>query len=107
MIEFASQMINGLAIGNVYALLALGYVLVFGVARLVNFAQGSIFMVGAYLGWTGVAVWNLPLSVALVIAVVFTSILGLLMDALALRPLQKAPMIAPLLSTLALSVVID
>jgi len=61
MLEFVSQLINGLAIGNVYALLALGYTLVFGVARLINFAQGSVFMFGAYVAWTAVALWNLPL----------------------------------------------
>src|SRR5690606_583954 len=98
MIEFISQIINGLAIGNVYALLALGYTLVFGVARLINFAQGSIFMVGAYVGWTGVTVWNLPLWLALLVAVVSSTLLGLAMDAIALRPLRNAPMIAPLLS---------
>lgn len=107
MVEFASQVLNGLAIGNVYALLALGFSLVFGVARLINFAQGSLFMVGAYLGWTGVVLWDLPLSVSLVIAVLLTTLLGLVMDAVALRPLQRAPAIAPLLSTLALSVMID
>lgn len=107
MLEFISQMINGLAIGNVYALLALGYTLVFGVARLINFAQGSIFMVGAYMAWTGVTVWGLPLWLAFVLAVAFSIVLGLLMDALALRPLQKGPMIAPLLSTLALSIILD
>lgn len=107
MLEFISQLVNGLAIGNVYALLALGFSLVFGVARLVNFAQGSLFMVGAYLGWTCVTVLGWPLPLAFVAAVIATAALGLLLDAAALRPLQRGPMIAPLLSTLAVSVVLD
>lgn len=107
MLEFASQIINGLAIGNVYALLALGFTLVFGVARLINFAQGSLFMIGAYLSWTAVAIWNMPLWLAFIIAVAATTALGLLIDALALRPLSRAAMIAPLLSTLAVSVMLD
>lgn len=107
MLEFVSQLINGLAIGNVYALLALGYTLVFGVARLINFAQGSVFMFGAYIAWTAVALWNLPLGLAFALAVLCSTLLGLLMDAVALRPLQKGPQIAPLLSTLALSIILD
>lgn len=107
MVEFISQIINGLAIGNVYALLALGYTLVVGVARMINFAQGSIFMVGAYIGWSGVTLWNLPLWLAFTVAVAFSALLGVVMDAVALRPLMRGPMIAPMLSTLALSVIID
>jgi branched-chain amino acid transport system permease protein len=107
MTEFGSQILNGLAIGSVYALLALGFSLVFGVANLINFAQGSLFMMGAYLGWTAATIWQLPLPLAALVAILLTSLLGLVIDWLALRPLQGGPAITPLLSTLAVSVVLD
>lgn len=107
MTEFGSQILNGLAIGSVYALLALGFCLVFGVANLINFAQGSLFMMGAYLGWTATTIWQLPLPLAALVAILLTSLLRLVIDRLALRPLQGGPAITPLLSTLAVSVVID
>ncbi|MBE3584270.1 MAG: ABC transporter permease [Limnochordaceae bacterium] len=105
--EFIGQISNGLAIGSVYALLALGFSLIFGVANLINFAQGSLFMVGAYIGWTATTLWRLPLPVAALVAIAGTTALGLLIDAVALRPLRGGPAIAPLLSTLAVSVVLD
>lgn len=107
MLELASQLINGLAIGNAYALLALGFSLVFGVARLINFAQGSLFVVGAYLTWTGAVSLGVPLPAAAAVATLLTAALGLVIDWGALRPVQQGPLIAPLLTTLAISVVMD
>lgn len=103
---FFSQVLNGLAIGNVYSLLALGFSLVFGVANLINFAQGSLFMVGAYLSWMGIS-HGMSLAVAVAFSVVISMLLGIVIDAVALRPLEGGPSIAPLLSTLAVSVVMD
>lgn len=107
MVEFASQIINGLAVGNIYALLALGFSLVFGVANLINFAQGSLFMLGAYFAWTGAVALGLPLAVAVALAVALTAAVGILIDWAALRPVQQGPLIAPLLTTLAVSVIVD
>src|SRR5690606_24430556 len=66
---FASQILNGLAIGQVYALIALGFSLVFGVSNLINFAQGALFMVGAFLAFTGVTAFGLPLPAAATLSV--------------------------------------
>ncbi|MGB3070747.1 MAG: ABC transporter permease [Ottowia sp.] len=104
---FISQIVNGLAIGQVYALIALGFSLVFGVANLINFAQGALFMLGAFIAFTGVTVLHLPLAAAAVLSVVAVTLLGMLLERLALRPLENAPYIAPVLSTLAISLIID
>jgi branched-chain amino acid transport system permease protein len=106
LIEFLSQVLNGLVIGNVYALVAIGFSLIFGVANLINFAQGSLLMVGAFLAYGGV-VLGVPLPVAIVGAVAGGTALGMGIERLALRPLQRAPAIAPLLSTLAVTFIID
>ena len=107
MVDFLSQIINGLAIGNVYALLAIGFALVFGVANLINFAQGSLFMLGGYFTFTGATIIGLPLPVAAIFGVALTTLVGIAMDRFCLRPIQRGPRIAPLLATLALAVIID
>ncbi|KAF1045549.1 ABC transporter permease [Xylophilus sp.] len=104
---FASQIVNGLAIGQVYALIALGFSLVFGVSNLINFAQGALFMLGAFIAFTGVTVLHLPLTAAAALSVAAVTLLGMLLERLALRPLENAPYIAPVLSTLAISLIID
>lgn len=104
---FLSQILNGVAIGQVYALIALGFSLVFGVSNLINFAQGALFMLGAFFAFSGVVSFGLPLPVAATLSVALVTLLGMLLERIALRPLQDAAYIAPLLSTLALSMIID
>ncbi|GGF58592.1 ABC transporter permease [Azorhizobium oxalatiphilum] len=104
---FLSQILNGLAIGQVYALIALGFSLVFGVANIINFAQGALFMLGAFIAYSAIAWFGLPLIPAAIVSVVIVAILGLLLERIALRPLMGAPYIAPFLSTLAISTIID
>lgn len=106
MIEFLSQLLNGFVLGNIYALIAIGFSLIFGVANLINFAQGSLLMLGAFLAFTGVQA-GLPLWVAMPVSVAITYGLGVLVERVALRPLENAPWIAPLLSTLAITFVLD
>lgn len=107
MIElFLSQLLNGLVIGSVYALIALGFSLVFGVANLINFAQGALLMLGAFFAFTLIQ-WGVPIVAAGILSVVATAAVGMLVERLALRPLRNAPAIAPLLSTLAIAVIAD
>jgi branched-chain amino acid transport system permease protein len=101
------HLVNGLALGNIYALIAIGFALIFGVANLINFAHGSVFTWGAYIGWTLIAVVGLPWFVALPLAALGCGLIGVAIERLALRPLAGGPPIAPLLSTVALSVVLD
>jgi branched-chain amino acid transport system permease protein len=86
-----SNLANGLAVGSVYAILALGFTLVFGVAGLINFAQGSLLMAGAFLTWTGTQVLDLPLLAAAGASVVLVAVLGLTIDVVARRPREPSP----------------
>lgn len=108
MIElFFSQILNGLAIGQVYALIALGFSLVFGVSNLINFAQGALFMLGAFFAFSGVTLLGLPLWVAAIGSIALVTLLGMVLEGVALRPLENGPYIAPVLSTLAIALIVD
>jgi branched-chain amino acid transport system permease protein len=99
--------INGLIIGNIYALLAVGLALIFGVSRLINFAHGSVYLVGAYAGFVATTMLGLPLPVTFVAVIVVGALLGLLIERFGLRPLQGYAHIAPLLATIGISFVLD
>lgn len=101
------QTINGLTVGNVYALIAVGIALIFGVGNLINFAQGSIFMVGAYVGWALITRYQVPLIGAFVGVAVVCAGIGMLMERFALRPLQNSARIAPLLATIGIAFALD
>ena len=87
--------------------LAVGLALIYGVSHLINFAHGSIYMVGAYVGWLCVTYLGMPLPPTLLVVVVGCGLLGMLIERLALRPLQSSPRIAPLLSTIGVGLVLD
>jgi branched-chain amino acid transport system permease protein len=99
--------INGLIVGNLYALVAVGLALIFGVSRLINFAQGSIYLVGAYIGWVAVVELRTPLPVTIVLVAALAGMVGLIVERFGLRPLQNSARIAPLLATIGISFVLD
>ena len=99
--------INGLIVGNIYALVAVGLALIFGVSRLINFAQGSIYLVGAYIGWVAVVALHTPLPLTIVLVVATSALVGLIIERFGLRPLQASVRIAPLLATIGISFVLD
>jgi branched-chain amino acid transport system permease protein len=99
--------INGLIVGNIYALIAVGLALIFGVSRLINFAHGSVYVVGAYVGWVAVSHLQTPLPVTMALVAVISAIVGLLIERFGLRPLQNSVRIAPLLATIGISFVLD
>ena len=101
------QTINGLVLGNIYALLAAGLALIFGVAGLVNFAHGSVYVVGSYAGWIAVALLGWPLWAALVGATAVGALLGLVLERFAVRPFQKSADVAALLATIGAGMMID
>nr|WP_249781801.1 MULTISPECIES: ABC transporter permease [unclassified Bradyrhizobium] len=94
-------------VGNVYALVAVGLALIFGVSRLINFAQGSIYLVGAYIGWIAVVQLHTPLPLTIIVVAVAAAIVGLIIERFGLRPLQNSVRIAPLLATIGISFVLD
>ncbi len=104
--NFLAQILNGIAIGQIYALIALGFALVFGVANLINFAQGSLFLLGSYLSWTLMAA-GVPLYAAAILSVLATALLSMVIEQWILRPLTGAAPMAMLLATLALAVIAD
>jgi branched-chain amino acid transport system permease protein len=105
--SFLDYTINGLVIGNIYALLAVGLALIFGVANLINFAHGSVYTIGAYVGWAAITFLHTPLPVTMAIVAVVCALLGVVIERVALRPLQGKARIAPLIATIGLSFVLD
>jgi branched-chain amino acid transport system permease protein len=99
--------INGLVVGNIYALLAVGLALIFGVSHLINFAHGSVYTVGAYVGLVSITYLNTPLPLTVLIVVVSCALLGMVIERIGLRPLQGRARIAPLLATIGISLVLD
>ena len=111
---FIQQIINGLTLGSVYALIALGYTMVYGILELINFAHGEIYMLGAYLGiiilgfFTAVGLTSYSLPVALMLTfmltVFFCASYGYTMEKLAYKPLRQAPKLSPLISAIGVSI---
>jgi branched-chain amino acid transport system permease protein len=115
---FLQQVVNGLTIGVIYALIALGYTIVYGIAKLINFAHGEVFMVGAYFGLLtytllpNVALGPFHLTLLIILPVFLSamfgcSLLGAVMERFAYRPLRHAPRLAPLITAIGLSFVLQ
>ncbi len=103
---FIPQLINGLTQGSIYALIAIGFVIIFGTMNLVTFAHGEVYMAGAFAGYFALTVWQLPWFIALVLGMIVGWILGFLMEKVAFRPLRTAGHMPPLLITIGLSIMI-
>ena len=94
---------DALSLGSLYALIAIGYTMVYGVLRLINFAHGEIFMIAMYIVFYGIAMFSLPWYVTFLITILFTAGLGTLAERLAYRPLRNAPRISSLVSAIGVS----
>jgi branched-chain amino acid transport system permease protein len=112
--QFAQQLVNGVVIGALYGLIALGYTMVYGIIQLINFAHGEIFMIGAFGGlamWRYILPDGTPAPIALVVvllAAVATSVsVSLLVERVAYRPLRNAPRLAPLITAIGVSLVLQ
>jgi branched-chain amino acid transport system permease protein len=102
-----AQLINGLQLGAVYALIALGYTMVYGVLRLINFAHGDIFMFGAFTAYYLIAKWNVPIYLVFPITMAVTALLGFLIEKIAYRPLRAAPKISLLITAVGVSLFME
>jgi len=98
-----TQIFNGLQSGSVYALVALGYSMVYGIIMLLNFAHGDIIMVGAYLAWIMMSILGMPPAIGIVAAVVGCTLLGVLIEKAAYSPLRKAPRLSLLITAIGVS----
>lgn len=100
---FLSNFINGLSLGSIYAIIALGYTMVYGIAKMLNFAHGDVIMVGAYVSFVSITSLGIPPLLALVIAMAVCTILGIVIERLAYRPLRASASLAVLITAIGLS----
>ncbi len=101
---FFQQLINGLVLGGIYALIAVGYTMVYGIIQLINFAHGEIFMLGAYMAFTLMMFFPIPLWVAIIVSMLFCAGIGMLMDFVAYKPLRSAPRLSALITAIGVSI---
>ena len=101
---FLQQLVNGVALGSVYALIALGYTMVYGIITLINFAHGEIFMVGAFIGLLLVSYFKVNVFVAIIGAMIFCMIMGVLIELVAYRALRKSSRLSALISAIGVSI---
>lgn len=104
---FFQHLANGISLGSLYALIAIGYTLVYGILRLINFAHGDVFMMATYFSFYGIAIFALPWYVSFLIAIILTAVLGYLLEAGAYRPLRDAPSISLLISAIGASYLLE
>ncbi|MDD2213931.1 MAG: branched-chain amino acid ABC transporter permease [Oscillospiraceae bacterium] len=107
MTYFITQFINGLQIGAIYALIALGYTMVYGIIKLINFAHGDLMMVGAYIAFFALSNWGLPIYLAAAVSMVGTAILGVVIDRIAYKPLRDASRLSALITAIAVSLLLQ
>ena len=101
--EFLSYLISGISLGSIYAIIALGYTMVYGIAKMLNFAHGDIIMIGGYVSFCAMFYLGLPNIVAVLMAVVVCTVLGIVIERLAYKPLRSAPSLAVLITAIGVS----
>ena len=100
---FISNLINGISLGSIYAIIALGYTMVYGISKMLNFAHGDVIMVGAYVSYICTTSAGIPPILSVVIAMAVCTVLGILIEGLAYRPLRKATSLAVLITAIGVS----
>ncbi|NLJ58679.1 MAG: branched-chain amino acid ABC transporter permease [Tissierellia bacterium] len=100
---FMQQLANGISLGSLYALLAIGYTMVYGILRLINFAHGDIFMMAAYFMTFSIVTFKLPWYIAIIVVIIATVALGVLLEKVAYRPLRDAPRMSIMISAIGAS----
>ena len=101
--EFLSYLISGISLGSVYAIIALGYTMVYGIAKMLNFAHGDVIMVGGYISFCAISYLGLPGWLALILAMAVCTVLGIVIEGLAYKPLRSAPSLAVLITAIGVS----
>ena len=104
---FLQQIVFGLTLGCLYGLLAIGYTMVYGVLRLINFAHGDLLMVSAYIAFFGIVMFHLPWPLVFVLAILLTGLLGIMMDRGAYKPLRRSPRISALITAIGVSFLLE
>lgn len=105
--QFLQQIVNGISLGSIYALIALGYTMVYGIIKLINFAHGDIYMIGAYIGYFCMTSFGLGVLPSLLIAMTVCILLGITIERIAYKPLRNATRIAVLITAIGVSLFIE
>ena len=101
--RFLSFLISGLSLGSIYAIIALGYTMVYGIAKMLNFAHGDVIMVGSYICFFAMMRYGLPPVVGVILAVIVCTVLGIVIERLAYKPLRQAASLAVLITAIGVS----
>ena len=101
--KFLAYLISGISLGSVYAIIALGYTMVYGIAKMLNFAHGDVIMIGGYISFIAANYLGLPTVVSVIVAMAVCTVLGVLIEGLAYRPLRSAPSLAVLITAIGVS----
>ena len=105
--QFLQQMVNGLSLGSIYALIALGYTMVYGIIKLINFAHGDIYMIGAYIGFAATTYVHLGFFPALILSMIVCAILGMIIERVAYKPLRNSSRITVLITAIGVSLLLE
>ncbi len=105
--QFLQQMVNGLSLGSIYALIALGYTMVYGIIKLINFAHGDVYMLGAYIGFAATTYAHLSFFPALLLAMVTCALVGTLIEKIAYKPLRHSSRITVLITAIGVSLFLE
>ncbi|PZX07620.1 amino acid/amide ABC transporter membrane protein 1 (HAAT family) [Psychrobacillus insolitus] len=105
--EWIQQLINGISLGSIYALIALGYTMVYGIIKLINFAHGDVFMVGSFIGFYSITVFGLGFFPALIISMTACALFGVIIERIAYKRLRNATRIAALITAIGVSLLIE
>jgi len=101
--SFLNFLVSGLSLGSIYAIIALGYTMVYGIAKMLNFAHGDVIMVGGYICFFAVQRFNLPPVIGIIISMALCTVLGIIIERLAYKPLRQAPSLAVLITAIGVS----
>ena len=101
--EFLSYLISGISLGSVYAIIALGYTMVYGIAKMLNFAHGDVIMIGAYIAFCATQYWGMSPLLGVLIAMIVCTVLGMVIERLAYKPLRQATSLAVLITAIGVS----
>ena len=105
--EWIQQLVNGISLGSIYALIALGYTMVYGIIKLINFAHGDVFMLGAFIGFYAIARWEMNIIIALLLSMALCAVIGVIIERVAYKRLRNATRIAALITAIGVSLLIE
>ena len=105
--DWIQQLVNGVSLGSIYALIALGYTMVYGIIKLINFAHGDVFMLGAFIGFYAIVRWDMHFILAMLLAMILCAVIGVIIERVAYKRLRNSTRIAALITAIGISLLIE